>query len=300
MNANDAVVYFVHYIGPPLILALGLIGNTLGICNLSQKELKNIGPRKMYTFLLYTDLFYLLSIVVIYLQFAFDINLGNVSTITCKLWNYLYYTFATISSWLIVYISVDRCGCILRPAWRFMLRKRKTQLYWFIGVNVVCIIYYIPVGIYFKDIPTIIDDNNNKTHIKFECGFEDTFSLQLISYTDLVIRVLIPFFLMIFSSLTLMYALFNARLRIVANFLAEENQTFSKEFRLSLTSICLNLIYIVTQLPVSITVFGSQFYSNFYYEWSAYLFYMSYAMNFYIILATNSLFRSGFVKLFSK
>jgi len=195
---------------------------------------------------------------------------------------------------------VDRCVCILRPAWRFMLRKRKTQLYWFIGVNVVCIIYYKPVGVYFKDIPTIIDQNNNKTHIKFECGFEDTFSLQLISYTDLVIRVLIPFFLMIFSSLTLMYALFNARLRIVSNFLAEENQTFSKEFRLSLTSICLNLIYIVTQLPVSITVFGSQFYSNFYYEWSAYLFYMSYALNFYIILATNSVFRSGFVKLFSK
>ena len=82
MNANDVVVYFVHYIWPPLILALGLIGNTLGICNLSQKELKNIGPRKMYKFLLYTDLFYLLSIVVIYLQFAFDINLGNVSPIT--------------------------------------------------------------------------------------------------------------------------------------------------------------------------------------------------------------------------
>jgi hypothetical protein len=188
-----------------------------------------------------------------------------------------------------------------------MLRKWKTQLYWFICANVVCIIYYKSIWVYFKYIPTIIDDNNNKTHIKFECGFEDTFYLQLISYTDLVIplvRVLIPFFLMIFSSLTLMYALFNARLRIVANFLAEENQTFSKEFRSiclkSLTSICLNLIYIVTQLLVSITVFGSQFYSNFYYEWSAYLFYMSYAMNFYIILATNSLFRLGFVKLFSK
>ena len=296
MTSYTNLVFFVRYILPPLVLTIGLVGNSLGLFILSKKDLINIGPHFMYRYLFATDSFYLLQIIVVNLQFDYNLDLASISNLSCKLWNYFYYELATISSWLIVYISVERCVSLIRPAWRFTLRKRKNQMAWYIFVIIFCIIYYIPVGLYFEGKQII----NGQTSV-IVCGFADEdFAIKLISYMDLVLRVVLPFFLMIISSMTLIYSIFKSRLRVVTNFLSEENQTFNRELKLAVSSISLNVIYIVTQLPVSITVFGSQYYSNFYYEWSAYLFFVSYALNFYIILATNSLFRSCFFKLLNK
>lgn len=288
MSSYTNLIFFVEYVLPPTILILGLIGNTLGLIVLSHKDLKDIGPQDMYKYLLTTDTLYLLEIIVVNLQFDYNLNLATISNLSCKLWNYVYYTYATISCWLIVYISVERCVTLMRPSWRFTLRNRRNQLLWYIFVIGFCMIYYIPVGVYFEG--TISSSNNQTSNLL--CGFANDFSVNLISYMDLVLRVILPFVFMIISNLTLTFSLFKSRQRIVSNFLAEENQTFYKEIKLSISSISLNIIYIVTQLPVSITVFGSQFYSNFYYEWSAYLFFVSYGINAYIIFATNSLFRS--------
>lgn len=115
---------------------------------------------------------------------------------------------------------------------------------------------------------------------------------------DGIIRALLPFFLMIIINIMLIYSLFKSRRRIVENFLNEVNQTFYKELRLALSSFIMNLIYIITQAPVSITIVSSSLFSDVVFQITLYLFYMSYAINFYIILATNSLFRSRFFQMF--
>ena len=294
MSAFNGFEFFVMYILPPLILVFGQVGNCLGIIVLSNKELINIGPRNMYNYLLITDLFYLLQIVEYYLQTSYNLSLPTISDLSCKLWNYFNYSLAPISSYCIVYISLDRCLSISRPAWRFTLRENRNQLIWYVFVTIVCLIYYLPVGLYFKGSSSSVNDTT------IICDFATNDAKILISYMDLVIRVIFPFILMIGLSLSLIFSLIGRRRRIIENFLAEENQTFDKEIKLATSSISLNLIYIVTQLPVSITVFISQFYSNFYYEFTAYIFFFGYAINFYIILATNSLFRSRFLKLFKQ
>jgi hypothetical protein len=233
------------------------------------------------------------QIIVTYLQYGYGLNFATLSDFSCKLWNFCNYSFATVSSYLIVYISLERCISLIQPAWKFILRKRKSQLIWYLIVIFVCLVYYLPAGLYFKII-SISDDGRFTT----TCDFADINAQLLISYMDLIARAVVPFFLMIVCSVTLIYSLFKSRLRVVENFLAEENQSFYRELRLAVSSISLNIIYIATQLPISITIFQSQYYSNFIYELSFYLFYFSYAINFYIILATNSLFRSRFISLF--
>ena len=58
MTAFDDFLYFVKYIFPIAILAFGLIGNTLGVLVLYNKDLKNIGPRNTYIFLFICDSLY--------------------------------------------------------------------------------------------------------------------------------------------------------------------------------------------------------------------------------------------------
>jgi hypothetical protein len=43
--------FFTNYILPPLIIIIGLFGNTMGIIVVSRKALKNIGPKLIYKFL---------------------------------------------------------------------------------------------------------------------------------------------------------------------------------------------------------------------------------------------------------
>jgi hypothetical protein len=293
MAAFDDFLYFVKYIFPIAILTFGLIGNTLGIIVFLKKDLKNIGPKRTYIYLFSSDSLFLVQIIVTYLQYGYGLNFATLSDFSCKLWNFCNYSFATVSSYLIVYISMERCVSLIQPAWRFTLRKRKSQLIWYLFFIFACMVYYLPAGLYFKIIS--LSDNGIFTTT---CDFVDTNAQLLISYMDLIARAIVPFFLMIICSVTLIYSLFKSRLRVVENFLAEENQTFYRELRLSVSSLSLNIIYIATQLPISITIFQAEYYSNFIYELSFYLFYFSYAINFYIILATNSLFRSRFISLF--
>lgn len=83
---NGGSYLFVVYIMAPLVLLIGLIGNTLGFCVLLRKKMKKIGPVHMYRYLLLMDLFYLLQIVIDYLGHAFgsQFNLTILSSLACK------------------------------------------------------------------------------------------------------------------------------------------------------------------------------------------------------------------------
>ena len=75
------------------------------------------------------------------------------------------------------------------------------------------------------------------------------------------------------------------------------NKTFYTEIRLATTSLSLNLIYILLNLPISVINF-SQLYDNLYmYIYCYYLFYLSYSLNFYILLISNSLFQNEFFEM---
>ncbi len=98
----------------------------------------------------------------------------------------------------------------------------------------------------------------------------------------------------------LIKSIFGSRNRIEENFLAEQNRKFYKEIKLSFSSILVNLIYIFTQFPSTITYYYPQYFSYDVYVLGGYLSSLNYALNFYILLFTNSLFREKFLKIFKK
>ena len=115
---------------------------------------------------------------------------------------------------------------------------------------------------------------------------------------DLVNRVVIPFVLMTIFTIILIDFIFQSRKRIhQKNYSSKQNRNFQKDIKFAITSIALNVVYVLFNLPVSIFLILPNYYLYLTYPALLFLFYSSYAVNFYIILITNSLIRNEFLIL---
>ena len=72
----------------------------------------------------------------------------------------------------------------------------------------------------------------------------------------------------------LIKSIFGSRNRIEENFLAEQNRKFHKEIKLTFSSILVNLIYVFTQFPSTITYYYPQYFSYDVNVFSSYLLYL--------------------------
>jgi hypothetical protein len=282
----DSLNYFISYIFPMSTLGFGIVGNILGFKVMQRPKMLEIGPRNTYKYLFISDSIFLVQIIVTYLQYSFAIDPTIYSKVICKLWWYLNYSLATQSPMLLVYISIDRYLSIKRPALRFLMRKGNNQFIYFIFVFMFNLVYYLPVVYNYRLIET------NST---FSCNFNDQYSTELISYMDLANRVILPSILILTFSIFLSIEVIKSRSRILSNFLKEENEFFFKNISLAISSIILDIIYLVLEIPISIYVFLPNFTQSNGYILSYYLFYLSYAINFYILFISNSLFRTEFI-----
>ena len=84
--------FFVINLMAPLVLLIGLVGNTFGFFVLLREKVKKIGPIYIYRYLMLMDIFYLLQIIIDYLGHAFnaEYSLTVVSGLSCKVNNLLF------------------------------------------------------------------------------------------------------------------------------------------------------------------------------------------------------------------
>lgn len=295
MNVEEKFKFFVYYILPVLIFFFGLIGNIFGIIISFKQNFKKIGPLIIYRFLFLTDSVYLLFIVTKYLQFGFNISFDDVSSTWCKVNRYFYYSLDAISPMLIVYIALDRFIAIRFSSRRKTLRIKSVQVGFFAIVFFFNAFYYSPIPI-FQD---LVDHpfNQTNTSVKFFCDFVDAKSQFILSWMDFVNLVAVPFLCMITLTILLIYVIFGSRKRVISNYSNSENRTFQRDVKFAVTSIGLNLIYIILQLPLALVNFNTSF-NDYTFLLCVYVFFASYGANFYIVLLTNYLVREEFLLLF--
>ena len=123
---------FVFLVFPISVLAFGLIGNTIGLLVLLRKNMKKIGPRSTFFYLIFMDSFYLIQIALPLMSNGFDIRVTIISNAICKLYNYLNYSMDIPSTWSLVYITADRLLSFKHPTIAALLRKEKTQFAYFL------------------------------------------------------------------------------------------------------------------------------------------------------------------------
>lgn len=282
---------FVKIVFPLATLILGLFGNITGLLVIKKKSLKNIGPRSTYVYLFLMDIFYLIQILVPFLQYGFKIDVQTISDLVCRLFNFSNYSLDTQSAMMLAYISFERLISIKYSSKVSILRKEKTQLIYFLAIFIYNLVFYSPI-IFFYSLQSYADNSSN---INYFCDFTSSNSQLILSNMDLVNRVVIPFFLMTLFTIILIDFIFQSRKRIIKNYSSKQNKTFQKDIKFAVTSIVLNIVYVLFNLPVSIVIFVPNYYLYITYHLFLFLFYSSYAVNFYIILLTNSLVRNEFL-----
>jgi hypothetical protein len=218
---------------------------------------------------------------------SLNIDITLFSSLFCKAYFYINFAFASISPFFNVYISIERYISIAYSAKKDFLRKKKIQLSFIIVLVLFNLILYVPIGINFE---LFIIENYTV------CSFVDFFWQETYGYIDLSNRVILPFVLMIIFSFLIIHTIFTSRSRMRSN--TNDNRTFRKDVKFSLTSVTLNVSYIIFSLPVSILLLQPNYRLNPFVIFFIIIHYIAYSANFYLLILVNSLFREGFYSIF--
>lgn len=315
MDSIQWVNSFVNLVLPLIILLAGFIGNVMGLMvqTLKRKRLVKMGPSSILTYLLLADTVYLHQIITTYIIIGLENDFQVESNMNCRLNRYFSYWLAPISPWLLVYISVDRLISIKFSTRRETLRKKQAQLFYFIALIVFNLVYYSPVcffsqnkyfGLNLNGSYDLITDQNkeNYNQTRFTCTLYTDANIQTaISMMNSVNLVILPFIIMIGSSIILIDLIISSRKRVQINYSPRENKIFRRDIKFARTAISFNLYFLLTNLPLNLLAYLPFFSSSVYfliYMLFYYIFLASYAGNFYIIVLTNNLFRKEFFQLF--
>jgi len=279
-----------------LMLFIGLTGNTFSFAVFTTKKMQKILTHNVYRVLAIVDSFYLVLRITQNFVSNNDAALKNISYLNCKLFSFINPAFGPISGWLLVYISLERFVSISLPRFKF-LQKKYVETSIVLAIFFYNILLYIPFEIYTSYMNKTIE-NSNKT--KFLCRFKDKNTEQVLLTIDLINLSLLPFGLMFILSIMLIYTIFKSRKRLTGLNNQQENARLIKYIKFAVTSIFLNISFILLNLPFAFGNLSRDFLPYLYIVYSTNIYLFSYCINFYIFLATNSIFKKSFFNIFRK
>ena len=173
------------------------------------------------------------------------------------------------------------------------MTNKRNQLIFLLTWIAFNLLYYSVIPFCY-DIVNYNANEENSTAL-LGCDFIDYNSQMIASYLDLTMRDILPFVLMSIFSILLILSIFRARMRVRAMVRAtpQAGEIFKRDIRFSLMIILMNLLFIILSLPIAVVLFSPNYnadYNTFLFTY--YIFYTSYAVNFYVMLITNTLFRN--------
>jgi len=276
--------YFLEVIYPASLIVSSLVANILVILVYSRRKFKKLPTRNILRLIALIDITSGLQLIKHLLRNAYDYNIYLASRALCKLLNYISYT-NSIVAWLLVYISCERFLSIMHPKLNNSLRKFQNII-----VTLICV---LNLSIYSQDliyIDILIEENETYCHILdlYQKPYE------VFSWYDLCNAVVIPFLLMSTLSVILIFSIFHVRSHMRVSFLASKRRR-RRDVRFSMTLILLNAVFITFNLPITIYLASNLFeYSDLWFNVFDDLYYTSFAVNFFIYLIVNSVFRKEF------
>jgi len=294
MNFSCQFEFFVKKILPIIVFALGTIGNIFGLIILSKRRLKKIGPRNMYRYLFIFGLIHSTGLINLYIM-NYGVYLPLLSIYSCRGIAYFFVIIAPLSPMILLYISVEKFVSIKYPEKRLILRKQRNQLFYLICL----VIYNLLINSWIPLKYEIINKRNSTVRYlnynpknNFECVLTEKSPIYLFFINAKVI----PYTLLITFTLLIIHTIYKSRSKVILNYSYRQNLTFRKDLKFALTSLLFNFIFILFNL--SSTIMYTLAHSSAIVSISFYLLYLlSFSLNFYLILISNSLFRKEFFSL---
>jgi hypothetical protein len=276
----------MNFISRALILLFGLIGNLIVLVVFSTKALEKFPPRNIYRILVILDSFTLTyGITNDFLVWSEE------SELLCRLDLYLRVAFS--APYLLVFISIEKFITIRYPHTK-TIKNQKFQMIIILIIIACNLIVYHPI-FYLNSFKKQI--NNTDRHYEIECNGEEF--QKIFGTLDLIYYGVVPFVLMLIFSILLISTIVQSRLRILRLTNQRDRNRLKKDIQFAISSIFMNLSYLLIYLPAGIYPFIlNELSTDLYYNVFVSLVYINYCDHFYILFCFNSVFRYRVLILF--
>ena len=274
----------------PVIIIIGTIANILAFIIFSRKRFHNTIFATYFRFLLAVDtvgLLYLATGKFVY--FRYEIQFRDFNQSLCGLTMLLAYSVPPVSAYTLVAISIDRFLTIAKPTFLLIRKKFSFQIYVCIGIVVANFIYN---GQLFFSYLEIDDYYPNSTRLRCLIPYQDTLQMM-----DLINSTIIPFLLMIISTILTIKSVFDSRKKI-SNQSNPNNPGRFRDIKFSITSIAFNIIFLILNFPfvisTQIDTIMTDIESEFLVAFILLLTYLNHGTVFFINYSVNTMFIEEF------
>jgi hypothetical protein len=282
----------------PMISFVGFVTNILSFIVFSRKKFKKTIFSIYFRFLIIFDTLALLVPINKFLELNLAIVISHSSNLLCKTRMYYEFVITPISSWILVFISLDRFLGIAYPFNFKMHKKSKFQIIVCFGILFFHLAYFAPNLSYNLTHKKHITNDTNETMLIISCNNPNVpLNTMVFFQSDLI-----PFVLMVVLTSITLLKLFESRKRL------QNNLSRHKDVKFAIISVTLNVIFLILTGPhyifnllyenyldtISFDLFISIVSIKFL------LFYSNFASVFFINLAVNALFKNEFYKLIKK
>lgn len=287
-----------------VVLSLALVFNPLSILVYSRKKFSN------NTIGFYNNFLSVVNTLIVLTRFTqrildrYDLDVTLISIFTCKLFDYYLRTILNLSSWLNVLATLDRLIKCTKPNKFVFLKSRKIISLVIFGLVLVFLLTN-SANLFFEiKISTKNQTYLNKTNlieIK-QCTASKTVTLIRDTMGQLI-RIYLPFSLMFIINIILIRILIKSKLNL------RMDKSLRKEIHFSLSIVALNIMFLITSLPLSYFIIWLNVYPNgldtvvkqvtyeMNYTIAAYFLTFDYCLQFLVNLVFNRIFRREFVKI---
>jgi hypothetical protein len=264
---------------PISLLIAGLLGNLIGFFAFLRLKLSKHPTSFMYKSMALIDFAYLCSQMI----GIINQNLNQLIFLekSCQVYIYMNNSIRTISSYILVYISLERLIWMCFPKLKLLKVFNFQQM---ILVFVFVISFSIFLTIFF------LNDSNQKGLLsEYSCQLFES-QEHIILEINLIYSHVVPFALMMFISMTLLCLIIKSKLKMISLNTRKDRKKFKKELRFSVTSVIFNFNFIVfNSIPFScLTHFI--FFKN-YFRIFLYFYLFGFCSKFYILAYFNPIFR---------
>jgi hypothetical protein len=234
----------------PAITLVGLITNSFSLIIFSRKRFQNtIFSTYFRIYLVFETVNLILPINKMF-ELNLNMHLSLISNFFCKLRHFLAFSNYSIAAWLLAVISLDRYLSIAYPA-KYIIRKKplfqKLTCCFIIGYN-----YFMYIPYWFFYIKETETNQTNQTSIySYKCVPPGIW-IEILNFFQ---QFLTPFsFVFLFTSLTI-------RTVFISRKASSNNSsiTKSKDIKFAISSIVVNIIFILFNSPYFIVVLLNDF-----------------------------------------
>ena len=237
------------------------------------------------------------SYIIVQLVADFSLFFNNVfppddSEAWCKLYNYISTAFSAIPAWVLVMFSLDKFWN-MKTNNRFGFIKKR----WF---QVIVVLLNVVIHLLFYcEILILLNRRSIRQNTAYSCDFQYMNYFIIFNGIYLVESNILPFIIMIVTSVLMTKALVSSRRKVQGNNTAGTSSNIksrkSRDFKFAVTSLTFNIVFIVLKMPLTIYyllyVAGLDA-GSYYYQISTVLFYTNSSINILVHLTSNSIFRT--------